>query len=129
MPLRKEFEDPRFGASPLGEPRAEGSRATASSTEVIYLLVPPTGDAPPKHGAKPWTLVERAAFAYLEFRLRSRETPLGHAVRAIGLVTGYSLMALPLLVGGYFLKSAIGFDMFPGTHMGGYLPDVEWRGR
>ena len=97
-------------------------------TEVIYLLIPPHTDiAPVTPNSNPWSFIERAAFVYLDFRLRARETPIGRAARAVGLVAGYTFMVLPLLVGGYLLKSAIGFDAIPGTHMGGYIPDLEWR--
>ncbi|RYG63346.1 hypothetical protein EON77_21055, partial [bacterium] len=85
-----------------------------SSTEVIYLLLPQP--AVTKAPVRPWSLVERAALAYWDLRHGVRATPLGHSVRAMGLVLGYAAIALPLLVAGYFLKSAIGFDLVPGTH-------------
>lgn len=93
-----------------------------SSTEVIYLVLPQT--AAPKPAIRPWSLVERAALAYWDLRHGVRMTPMGQSIRAMGLVLGYAAIALPLLVAGYFLKSAIGFDLVPGTHMGGYVPLV-----
>ena len=94
-----------------------------SSTEVIYLLIPPSATFV-KPIAKPWSLVERTALAYWNLRLGVRATPAGQSVRAMGLVAGYAMIAAPLLVAGYLLKSAIGFDLFPGTHMGGYVPII-----
>ena len=95
-----------------------------SSTEVIYLLIPPGSAATAKPTPKPWTLVESAALMYWNLRHGVRVTPVGQAVRAMGLVAGYGLMAATLLVAGYFVKSAVGFDTVPGTHMGGYVPSI-----
>lgn len=97
-----------------------------SSTEVIYLVIPP-GTAAAMPATKPWSLVESAALAYWNLRHGVRVTPLGVSMRAIGLVAGYGTMAVTLLVAGYFLKSAIGFDVVPGTHMGGYVPSIGGR--
>lgn len=72
-------------------------------------------------------LIERAAFAYIDFRLRARDTPVGRAVRAMGLVAGYTLIGIPILVGGYLLKSAIGLNMSSNTHMGGICARSGWR--
>ena len=79
-------------------------------------------EATAKPAPKPWSLVEQAALAYWNLRHGVRTSPLGVSVRAMGLVAGYAMMTVTLLVAGYFLKSAIGFDVVPGTHMGGYLP-------
>lgn len=97
-----------------------------TSAEVIYLVIPPSA-ATVKAAPKPWSLVESVALAYWNLRHGVRVTPVGQAIRAMGLVVGYAAVAVPLLVAGYLLKSAIGFDLFPGTHMGGYVPDIGGR--
>lgn len=95
-----------------------------SSTEVIYLVIPPGAGTVAKPTPKPWSLVESAALTYWNVKHGVRMTPVGQAIRATGLVAGYGLMTATLLVAGYLFKSAIGFDVVPGTHMGGYIPEI-----
>lgn len=95
-----------------------------SSTEVIYLVIPPGSAAPARPVPKPWSLVESAALAYLTVRHGLAPTPFGQSVRAIGLMAGYAAIGATLLVAGYCLKTAIGFDAVPGTHVGGYVPAI-----
>ena len=99
-----------------------------ASTEVIYLLIPPSATSGTiKPVAKPWSLVESAALAYWNLRVGTRMTPVGQVARAVGLVVGYAAIAVPILVAAYLVKTAIGFDVVPGTHMGGYVPLIGGR--
>lgn len=97
--------------SALRKPLPETPATLAPATEVIYLLVPPTPSRPQEN---PWTAREKASLALLNFRLRSYDSPVGKAMRAVGLVAGYALVGIPLLFGAYCAKSAIGFDLIPG---------------
>lgn len=94
-----------------------------SSTEVFYLVIPP-GAAVAAPAPKPWTLVESAALFYWNVRHGVHASPVGVSMRAMGIVAGYAFIGVTLLVAGYVVKTAIGFDMVPGTHMGGYAPDI-----
>lgn len=99
----------------------------AQETEVIYLLVPP--HAPPRKRAPNWSPVERAALALLQFRLRAYDSVPGRAVRAVGLVAGYTLMALPIMFGAYCAKSALGIDLMPGRSIVKEIaPDLHYDG-
>lgn len=95
-----------------------------SSTEVIYLVIPPGVGTAAQPAPKPWSLIESAALTYWNFKHGVRTTPVGQAARAMGLVAGYALVTGTLLIAGYLFKSAIGFDVVPGTHMGGYFPEI-----
>jgi hypothetical protein len=79
------------------------------TTEVIYLVVP---TAAPTHSAKPLNLIEQFAVLGMNFRqFAHRYSNSTHAMFgtvAILAVVGYSL---------YTIKSAMGIDLLPNSHI------------
>lgn len=89
--------------------------------EVLYLLIPP--HVPRRRRV---SAAERAALALFTWRERAYHSPAGQAVRAVGLVAGYSLAAAPILFGAYAAKSALGVDLIPGRSLvKELLPDLH----
>ncbi|MBI1333539.1 MAG: hypothetical protein GC165_11755 [Armatimonadetes bacterium] len=89
--------------------------------EVIYLVVPPTVEAP-MAAPRPFSLAERASLWMMDFQARSR------SASDKALAISFAVFAT-LVIGlwAYNVKSAFGIDIFPHQHLENFAPLPGWQ--